>query len=115
MRFREHVRETDDPSPLLTLSTGYDGPNVSASIDSRIRCGGRLSRYCNKEVDRLLGLAKKASSAEERMSILQDEIDRDKDVIPLISPPLIWGKNGNLHVTPSFGALMDWPNWTLNR
>jgi len=118
VRFREQVRETDDPSPLLTLSTGYDGPDVSASIDSRIRCGGRLSTYCNEEVDRLLGLAKKASSAEDRKTILQemqDEIDRDKGVIPLISPPLIWGKRADLQVTPSFGAMMDWKNWTLGR
>jgi len=46
---------------------------------------------------------------------MQDEIDRDKGVIPLISPPLIWGKSADLQVTPSFGALMEWKNWTLDR
>ena len=90
VRFREQLRETDDPAPLTTLSTGYDGPDISASIDSRIRCGGRLSTYCNEEVDRLLDLAKTAPTAEEYRQYLQemqDEIDRDKGVIPLISPP----------------------------
>jgi len=118
VRFREYIRETDDPAPLTTLSTGYDGPDISASIDSRIRCGGRLSTYCNEEVDRLLDLAKTAPTAEGNRKYLQemqDEIDRDKGVIPLISPPLIYGKNAKLNVTPSFGGLMEWKYYTFDR
>jgi peptide/nickel transport system substrate-binding protein len=118
VRFREYIRETDNPAPLTTLAFGFDGPEVTGFVTSRISCGAKLSTYCNAEVDRHLDLARKAVSAAERKTILQsmmDEIDRDKGVIPLISPPLIWGKSADLQVTPSFGGLMEWKYWTLDR
>lgn len=114
-RFREYIRKLDDTAPLSTISIGYDGPAAPDFAAGRISCTGTLSTYCNEEVDQLLQMARNATGAEENREILQemmDLIEEDLGVIPLISPPLIWGKSADLNVTPSFGDTMEWKDWT---
>jgi peptide/nickel transport system substrate-binding protein len=117
-RYREYMRELDSPEPLSTISVGYDYPEPTDQVRARIGCGATMSTYCNKEVDKLLDEAGAAADAEKRKEILQkmmDVVAADNGVIPLISPPLIWGKSANLEVTPSYGFTMDVKAWKLKQ